>query len=176
MILILLITLLISGCLSPLDNVMVSDQQTQRALEIAKQQKRSPYVWGGRGPDIFDCSGLITYSYKQALGKERIFKVGNYETTDATMNDLHRYNVILIPPRAMQPGDIVFITRDENRITHGGLFNRWIEKYEKFEVLHASSYSNPDQGIESGVRLENWSIKGLNRGQWFAGAGRLKLY
>ena len=170
-----MITLLISGCLSSLDEVMLSDQQAKRALQIAKQQQESPYVWGGRGPNIFDCSGLITYSYKQALAREKIFKVGEYETTDATMNDLHRYNVILLPPRAMKPGDIVFITRDENRITHGGLFNRWIEKYKKFEILHSSSYSNAEQGIESGVRLEIWSINELNRGQWFAGAGRLKL-
>lgn len=37
-----------------------------RAVDIALQQVGKPYRWGGNGPDRFDCSGLIIYSYGKA--------------------------------------------------------------------------------------------------------------
>ena len=36
------------------------------ALEAAKTKIGAPYVWGGNGPDSFDCSGLTSWAYKQA--------------------------------------------------------------------------------------------------------------
>lgn len=36
------------------------------ALEAAKTKIGAPYVWGGNGPDAFDCSGLTSWAYKQA--------------------------------------------------------------------------------------------------------------
>lgn len=35
-------------------------------LSIAKAQMGKPYVWGGSGPNSFDCSGLVYYSAMQA--------------------------------------------------------------------------------------------------------------
>lgn len=29
-----------------------------------------PYVWGGKGPDVFDCSGFTSYVYRHATGRE----------------------------------------------------------------------------------------------------------
>lgn len=37
-----------------------------KALEAAKTKIGAPYVWGGSGPDVFDCSGLTSWAYKQA--------------------------------------------------------------------------------------------------------------
>ena len=37
-----------------------------KALEAAKTKIGAPYVWGGNGPDAFDCSGLTSWAYKQA--------------------------------------------------------------------------------------------------------------
>jgi cell wall-associated NlpC family hydrolase len=36
------------------------------AVNVALAQLGKPYLWGGRGPDRFDCSGLISYAYRQA--------------------------------------------------------------------------------------------------------------
>lgn len=36
------------------------------AMRIALAQRGKAYLWGGAGPDRFDCSGLILYSYAQA--------------------------------------------------------------------------------------------------------------
>jgi cell wall-associated NlpC family hydrolase len=36
------------------------------AISAAESQKGTPYRWGGTGPNGFDCSGLVQWSYKQA--------------------------------------------------------------------------------------------------------------
>lgn len=38
----------------------------QTAARIARQQVGAPYRYGGSGPDSFDCSGLVQYSYARA--------------------------------------------------------------------------------------------------------------
>jgi len=126
-----------------------------------------PYVWGARGPDEFDCSGLITWAYKRALAEATIFRVGNQRTNDATMQDLWQYNIIPLLPADMLPGDIVFITSEQDRITHGGLFIRWVGD-DEFEFINASSYHGR-------VVVDTWPVDGLKREQWFVGAGRLKV-
>ena len=37
-------------------------------MSLAKKQLGKKYVYGTAGPDTFDCSGLTTYVYKNALG------------------------------------------------------------------------------------------------------------
>jgi cell wall-associated NlpC family hydrolase len=37
-----------------------------RMVQVALAQVGDPYVWGAEGPDGFDCSGLIVYSWQQA--------------------------------------------------------------------------------------------------------------
>jgi cell wall-associated NlpC family hydrolase len=35
-------------------------------LRAALSKRGRPYVWGGNGPDVFDCSGLVKWSFAQA--------------------------------------------------------------------------------------------------------------
>ena len=160
------ILLLITGC-SNIHQVNVSDKTAEEALKIAKEKEGSSYKWGGRGPNKFDCSGLITWSFKQALSKDYIFRVGNHVSDDATMEDLYNWNVSILPIEKIKKGDIVFITNKENHITHGGLFIEWIDK-NTFKFINASSYHEK-------VVIDEWSISEKKRGQWFVGAGRLKI-
>lgn len=49
----------------------VSEAQTitahaSKALQVAASKKGSPYAYGATGPNRFDCSGLVLYSYKKA--------------------------------------------------------------------------------------------------------------
>jgi len=66
-------------------------------LRIALQQQGDPYVWGAVGPDAFDCSGLIVYSWQKAGHPLRI-------RTAAQMYD----NSTIIQPGQEQPGDLLF--------------------------------------------------------------------
>ncbi|GAA1591532.1 C40 family peptidase [Actinomadura kijaniata] len=38
----------------------------QKALRAAASKKGKPYRWGASGPNAFDCSGLVQWSYKKA--------------------------------------------------------------------------------------------------------------
>jgi cell wall-associated NlpC family hydrolase len=66
-------------------------------LRVALAQQGDPYLWGATGPDFFDCSGLIVYSWRQA----------GYELRVRTADQMFR---ISKPLRAgeEQPGDLLF--------------------------------------------------------------------
>lgn len=40
--------------------------RAERAVQAALSRLGRPYVWGATGPDRFDCSGLVKWSYAQA--------------------------------------------------------------------------------------------------------------
>lgn len=44
----------------------LSASAVEKAISAAEAQKGKPYAWGGTGPNSFDCSGLVQYSFKQA--------------------------------------------------------------------------------------------------------------
>lgn len=41
--------------------------QLKKLVSVAVKQLGKPYIWGGNGPDGFDCSGFVNYCYR-ALG------------------------------------------------------------------------------------------------------------
>lgn len=154
-----------SGCLHKIKQVALSDEVAAEALGYALSVEGSPYVLGGRGPDVFDCSGLIVWSYKQAY-PDISFRVDNKRVPDVSMNGIWKYNIVPITPTDMRPGDIVFITGSESEMTHGGMFIEWVDE-DTFRFINASSYYGA-------VVIDEWPIRGEVRGQWFAGAGRLQ--
>ena len=44
----------------------VPNQAVAAAIAYARQQLGKPYLWGGTGPDAFDCSGLVMMAYRAA--------------------------------------------------------------------------------------------------------------
>ena len=68
-----------------------------KAISVAKSKLGDPYKWGSTGPNSFDCSGLMVYSFKQA-GKSlpRTSKAQSQTGTKVSMDDL-------------QPGDLIFL-------------------------------------------------------------------
>ena len=42
------------------------NQVVSTAISYARQQLGLPYIWGGTGPDGFDCSGLVMMAYRAA--------------------------------------------------------------------------------------------------------------
>jgi cell wall-associated NlpC family hydrolase len=44
----------------------VPNQAVSTVISYARAQIGKPYLWGGTGPDAFDCSGLVMMAYRQA--------------------------------------------------------------------------------------------------------------
>ncbi len=66
------------------------------AVAAAESRVGDPYVWGAAGPDSFDCSGLVMWSYAQVGISLPHFSGAQYaDTTHIPMSDL-------------EPGDLVF--------------------------------------------------------------------
>jgi cell wall-associated NlpC family hydrolase len=53
------------GC-TDATSIGLPDGAVGAMLRVALAQQGDPYVWGATGPDAFDCSGLIVYSWRQA--------------------------------------------------------------------------------------------------------------
>ena len=66
------------------------------AVRAALSRLGRPYVWGATGPDQFDCSGLVQWSYARA-------GVHLDRTTYQQIND-----GIPVPRSQVRPGDLVF--------------------------------------------------------------------
>jgi len=76
-----------------------------RAVQLASTQRGKPYVFGGNGPYVFDCSGLTRYVYSK-LGK------------NLPRTTWQQYAVTKIPRNQLRPGDLIF-TRD---LSHVGIY------------------------------------------------------
>lgn len=106
--LLLFVLLLLGSPCSSIKQMNIPKEKSKEALIVALEQKGSPYLWGGRKPPKFDCSGLITYSYKEVLNKEKIFRNNNTITSDVTMNTLYNYNVQILAPKEVKK-EILFL-------------------------------------------------------------------
>jgi peptidoglycan DL-endopeptidase CwlO len=67
-----------------------------QAMNIALQQQGKPYVWAAEGPNAFDCSGLVYYSYMR-IG----ITLPRSSRTQATSG-------VAVPRSAIQAGDLLF--------------------------------------------------------------------
>ncbi len=66
------------------------------AVAAAESRLGDPYVWGGAGPNVFDCSGLVMWAWAHAGVSLPHFSGSQYaDTTHISMSQL-------------QPGDLVF--------------------------------------------------------------------
>lgn len=143
---------------------IVSSELSLSALSIAESKVGCPYFWGAKGPDCFDCSGLITWTYTQADSDIR-FATRDGLSKEAAMQDINDFNILQVDRYHVRPGDIVFITLDSGKVSHGGLFVGWIGP-DKFKFINASSYYGK-------VVIDSFQVSGVVRGQWFVGFGRL---
>ena len=81
---------------SGLSGLPSADGRAGIAVRAALSRLGRPYVWGATGPDQFDCSGLVQWSYAQAgLHLDR--------TTYQQIND-----GVPVPRSQVRPGDLVF--------------------------------------------------------------------
>ena len=109
--------------LNPYSNSM------DKAVSLIESKVGNKYVWGATGPDSFDCSGLVQYVYKNALGKN--IPRTSYEQSKVG-EPISREN--------LQVGDLLFFdTMGKGRVSHVGMY------VGNNEFVHAS---NEKSGIK----------------------------
>lgn len=82
------------------------DQARKQVVETALQQLGKPYVWAATGPNSFDCSGLVVYSYKSIDINLPHYSRAQYQMT------------YRIEKNQLKPGDLVFIGDSPSSIHH----------------------------------------------------------
>lgn len=85
----------------------------EKAYTVAKGEIGKPYVWGAKGPNAYDCSGLVWYSFKHA-GKN-----WSYQPTNGMRRNLT--NDITASQRKV--GDLIFFRRNgSSDWSHVGMY------------------------------------------------------
>src|SRR5688572_20147238 len=87
--------------------VVAPTAAAQVAVDTALAQLGKPYVWGGAGPNGFDCSGLTQFAYGAAG-----IALPHSSRMQAGVGTL-------VAPGGMQPGDLVFFY---SPISHVGIY------------------------------------------------------
>ena len=100
-----------AGCATTAGGVPAVQAPTQAvatAITFAEQQLGKPYLWGGTGPDAFDCSGLVMMAYRAA-------GIDIARTSQAQWATEQR-----VPASQVQPGDLVFFAGADGTPTSPG--------------------------------------------------------
>src|SRR5271157_1092067 len=128
----------VAGCATTAGGIPAVQAPTQAvatAISFAEQQLGKPYLWGGTGPDAFDCSGLVMMAYRAA-------GIDIARTSQAEWATEQR-----VPASQVQPGDLVFFAGSDGTPTspgHVGLVNgKMIEAYATGFPTRVSAYGQP---------------------------------
>ncbi len=106
------------------------------AIAYAQQQLGKPYLWGGTGPEAFDCSGLVMMAYRAA-------GITIPRTSEAQWSWGPQ-----IQPGQEQPGDLVFFVGSDGTPTSPGHVamvlgkGMMIEAEETGVPIHIVSYKD----------------------------------
>ncbi|HEU4997865.1 MAG TPA: C40 family peptidase [Lapillicoccus sp.] len=79
-------------------------------IAFARAQLGEPYVWGGAGPNVWDCSGLTMMAWRQA--GVRLSHYTGYQWAETSR----------VPISQLQPGDLVFYGTSGPNSHHVGLY------------------------------------------------------
>jgi cell wall-associated NlpC family hydrolase len=123
----------------------VPNSAVATAINFAQQQLGKPYLWGGTGPDAFDCSGLVMMAYRQA---------GIYiaRTSQAQWTTEQH-----IPASQVRPGDLVFFAGSDGTAAapgHVGIViggGKMIEAYATGYPVRISAYGKPSSAPGDGT-------------------------
>jgi cell wall-associated NlpC family hydrolase len=80
------------------------------AASVAVSERGKWYVYGGAGPRVFDCSGLVQYAYRRV-------GIRVPRTAEQQYRASHH-----ITQRQLRPGDLVFFHDSRGYVYHVGIY------------------------------------------------------
>ncbi|WP_235565305.1 C40 family peptidase [Lysobacter sp. Root494] len=123
---------------------VAEDSKVKTVLQKALALLGTPYRWGGADPDKgFDCSGLVGYVFRNALGIE----------LPRVSRDMARSGELVTDRAKLAAGDLVFFGR-KGRVNHVGIYvgdGRFVHAPSRGKDVTVSSL---DQGYWSGRFLQ----------------------
>lgn len=131
----------------PADAASGRGHRIAKAVKIVRAQKGDPYRYGAAGPNAFDCSGLVYYSYRRA-GFKNIPR-----TSDQQSKAFKR-----VKRKNMRKGDLVFFHSGGN-VYHVGVFTG--RRNGRPMIVHASRPGTPVK--RDPVWTNSWFPRTLRR-------------
>jgi cell wall-associated NlpC family hydrolase len=132
-----------AGSVVPVTGGLVSSPVLRTMLLAAESRLGDPYVWGANGPEAFDCSGLVQWSFAQAGVVMPRVAADQARTGPA------------VPVSRLAPGDLLFYHTDPTApgyISHVAIY-----------LGHGKMIQAPEPGM-------NVEIVPVDLGSGFAGA------
>ena len=105
-----------------LDALVTPNAAVATAIQFAQQELGKPYLWGGTGPDAFDCSGLVMMAYRAA--GINIARTSQQQWASEPK----------VPPAQVAPGDLVFFAGADGTPTAPGHVGLVIGKGKMIEA------------------------------------------
>jgi cell wall-associated NlpC family hydrolase len=145
-------------CLTSVQTAQVPNQAVAAAITFAREQLGKPYLWGGTGPDAFDCSGLVMMAYRAA--GISIPRTSEQQWAWGPQ----------IPASQVRPGDLVFFAGSDGTTAspgHVGLVignHMMIEAYATGFPIRISSFGSPGAAAGDGNPVgftRPWSHAGV---------------
>jgi cell wall-associated NlpC family hydrolase len=109
-------------CLTSVTTGQVPNQLVASVIAFARSQLGKPYLWGGTGPDAYDCSGLVMMAYRAA--GISIPRTSQQQWTWGPQ----------IPASQVQPGDLVFFAGSDGTTSAPGHVGLVIGKHTMIEA------------------------------------------
>lgn len=132
---------------APAPTLSRAEQQRRAVVSAAQGVVGHPYRRGARGPEAFDCSGLVAYSFARA----------GIEGLPRKAEDLERA-AKPVALAALEPGDLLFFRLDGRKTSHVAIY------VGERHFVHAPS---------RGKRVERIDFDNVYWGPRLARAGRI---
>jgi peptidoglycan DL-endopeptidase CwlO len=121
------------------------------AVRAALSQLGKPYIWGGVGPDGFDCSGLTMTSWAAAG-----------VAIPRTAHEQAGFGLPVTSVAALQPGDLLFIAGSHGTATSPGHLGMYIGTVDGIPYLVQARQTGTDVEVDPFSRWEGL-IVGIRR-------------
>jgi len=132
-----------AGSTQPTVGGLASSPVIRAFLQAAESRLGMPYVWGAAGPDSFDCSGLVQWSFRQAGVIMPRVAADQARTGPA------------VPVNQLQPGDLLFYHTDPTAPDY---------------ISHVAFYFGDGKMIQAPQPGMNVEMVPVDLGNGFAGA------
>jgi len=137
-----MLTLAVASCATTAPSAPASAGSTKpsatdrgdAAAALAAKMVGKPYKYGGSSPSGFDCSGLVSYSFKQA-GVALPHNTAQQRTTSR-----------LIKVAELRRGDLLFFDQEGKKHGHVGIYlgeGRFVHAPSSGKSVRTDALSNP---------------------------------